>query len=144
MEDDFVCRHHVELRVQLCVRKEETFPTPQKYIDVTRTTHTNLEVLQESHVDDSWNVDVDRNLSDAWTGYTKFTSLSEQNSERTCVVRERPTTIQATDGPDYVWPDIWPVMSKAAQKMEKHQWAFEKPKLADARKLRAISFHRSR
>ena len=43
MERDFIFRHHVEPRVQLFVPREETFPTPQKYIDVTRSTHTNLD-----------------------------------------------------------------------------------------------------
>ena len=37
-------------------------------IDVTRTTHTNQEVLQESRIDD-----VNRKLSDSWTRFTKFT-----------------------------------------------------------------------
>ena len=40
--------HHVEPRVQLYVPKEESFPIPLQYIDVTRTKHTNLDVLQES------------------------------------------------------------------------------------------------
>ena len=44
---DFIYRHHNEPRVQLCVSKEGTFPIPLKYIDVTRATCTNLEVLQE-------------------------------------------------------------------------------------------------
>ena len=30
MEGDFICRLHVEPRVQLCVPKEETFPIPLK------------------------------------------------------------------------------------------------------------------
>ena len=49
--------------------------------DVTRTTHTNLDVLQESRVDEYWNVNVDRNLSDSWTGFTMFTLLSEKSSK---------------------------------------------------------------
>ena len=49
MEGDFICRHHVETRVQLHVPKEESFPIPLKYIDVTRTTQTNLDVLPETH-----------------------------------------------------------------------------------------------
>ena len=65
MEGDFNYRHHIEPRVQLDVPKEETFPTSLIYIDVTRTTHTNLDVLQESRVHDYWNVDVDRNFSDS-------------------------------------------------------------------------------
>ena len=47
MEGDFIHRHHVEPRVQLHGPKEETFPNPLKYIDVTRTAHTELDVLQE-------------------------------------------------------------------------------------------------
>ena len=42
---DFIYRHHVEPRVKLYVPKEESFPVPLKYIDVTRTTHTSLDVL---------------------------------------------------------------------------------------------------
>ena len=49
MEGDFIYRHHVEPRVQLSVPKKETFPSPLKYIDVTRTTHTNLDVFKETH-----------------------------------------------------------------------------------------------
>ena len=37
----------MEPRVQLYVPKDETFPIPLKYIDVTRATYTNLDVLQE-------------------------------------------------------------------------------------------------
>ena len=72
-------------------------------IDVTRTTHTNLEVLQETRIDDCWKVDVDRNLSDSWTGFTKFT-LERKTSKRPFVVRERLTQIQATTRPDYFAP----------------------------------------
>ena len=78
IEGDFIYRYHAEPRVQFNVPKEETFPIPLKYTDVTRTTHTNLKVLQEERINDYWNVDVDRNLSDSWTGFTKFTSLSEK------------------------------------------------------------------
>ena len=44
---DLIYRHHVEPRVKLYMPKEETFPFPLKYIDVTRTTHTSLDVLLE-------------------------------------------------------------------------------------------------
>ena len=52
IEWDFIYRCHVEPRVQLGAPKEETFPRPLKYIDVTRTTHTNLDALQECRIDD--------------------------------------------------------------------------------------------
>ena len=47
--------------------REESFPIPLKYVDVTRNTHTSLDVKQD--VDDYWNVDGDRELSDTWTGF---------------------------------------------------------------------------
>ena len=43
MSGNFIYRHHVEPRVKLDSR-EESFPIPLKYIDVSRTTHTNLDV----------------------------------------------------------------------------------------------------
>ena len=35
-----------------CTCREESFPIPLKYIDVSRTTHTSLDVLSEKSVDD--------------------------------------------------------------------------------------------
>ena len=34
IQGDFIYRHHVEPRVQLHVRKEETYPDSLKYVDV--------------------------------------------------------------------------------------------------------------
>ena len=45
MSGNFIFRHHVEPRVKLYSPREESFPIPLKYIDVTRTTHTSLGVL---------------------------------------------------------------------------------------------------
>ena len=52
--------------------KEESFPIPltMKYIYVTRTTQTSLDVLLEEHIDDHWNVEGERELSDARAGLT--------------------------------------------------------------------------
>ena len=55
-----------------------TFPLPMKYIDVTRTTHTSLDVLMEKLIEDYWNVDGERELSDAWTSFTRFILLNER------------------------------------------------------------------
>ena len=41
---DFNYRHHVEPRVKLYMPKEESFPIPLKYIDLTWTTDTALDV----------------------------------------------------------------------------------------------------
>ena len=84
IQGDFIYRHHNELRVQLYVPKEETFRTPLEYIDVTRSTHADLDVLQEKRIDDYWNVD---SMSDSWRGFTKFTLLKGETSKRIHVVR---------------------------------------------------------
>ena len=47
MSGNFICRHHVEPRFKLYSPRKESFPIPLKYIDVSRTTHTTLDVKQE-------------------------------------------------------------------------------------------------
>ena len=42
---NFVYRHHDEPRVKLYVPREESLPIRLKYIDVTRTTNTTLDVI---------------------------------------------------------------------------------------------------
>ena len=51
MSGNFIYRHHVEPRVKLYSPREESFPIPLEYIDVSsRTTHTNLDVrARETH-----------------------------------------------------------------------------------------------
>ena len=63
IEGNYIYRHHVEPGVQLHLPKEESLPIPLRYIDVIRRTHATLDVLQESRVDDYWNIDSDRNVS---------------------------------------------------------------------------------
>ena len=78
MSGSFIYRHHVEPRVKLYSPRAESFPIPLKYIDVSRTTHTNLDVKQEKRIDDYWNIDGSRDLSDPWTGFTQITLLEEK------------------------------------------------------------------
>ena len=99
MSGNFIYRHHVEPRVKLYSPREESFPIPLKYIDVTRTAHTNLDVKQEKRIDDYWNIDGSRDLSDPWRGFTQFTLLEEKPPDGYTVVRweidEKTAFIQA-------------------------------------------------
>ena len=140
MSGNFIYRHHVEPRVKLHSPREESFPIPLKYNDVSRTTHTNLDVKQEKRIDDYWNIDGSRDLSDSWTGFPQFTLLSEKPPEGYKWSGMRLTKRQATSRPDHLWPELWRGMSKNAKLREKHKWAIEKPKLDNARKLRGIYF----
>ena len=63
------------------MQREESFPIPLKDFDVTRTTHTSQDVLLEKHIEDYWNVDGEEELSDAWTGFTRFVLLKERPPE---------------------------------------------------------------
>ena len=58
-------RHHVMPREHLYLPKESSFPILLKFIDVVRQTKTNLDTLEESSIDDLWNVDGVRILSES-------------------------------------------------------------------------------
>ena len=120
----------MEPRVKLYVPTEESFPILLKYIDVTRTTHTSLDVLLEKHIEDFWNVDEDRELSDAWTGCTRFILLNERPLDGYTWSGGRLTRKHTTSRPDNVCQTC-----KAKQR-----WAVEKPKLDNARQVRGIFF----
>ena len=137
---NFIYRHHVEPRVKLYSPREESFPIPLKYIDVSRTTRTNLDVKQERRIDDYWNIDGSRDLSDSWTGFTRFTQKSDNPPEGYMWPRRRLTKRQATSRPDHLWPELWRGLARNAKLREKHKWALEKPKLDNARRLGGIYF----
>ena len=101
MSGNFIYRHHVEPRVKLHSPREESFPIPLKYIDVSRTTRTNLDVMQDRRIDDYWNIDGSRDLSDPWTGFTQFTLSEEKPPNGYVWSGERLTRKQLTSGPDY-------------------------------------------
>ena len=140
MSGNFVHRHHVEPRVKLYSPREESFPIPLKYIDVSRTTHTNLDVKQEKRIDDYWNIDGSRDLSDPWTGITQFTLLDEKAPDGNMWSGGRLTRKQLTSRPDHLWPELWKSMGKHAKLKEKQKWSEEKLHLENARKLRGIYF----
>ena len=140
MSGSFIHRHHVEPRVKLYSPREESFPIPLKYIDVTRTTHTNLDVNQEKRIDDCWNIDGSRDLSDPWTGFTQFTLLDEKAPDRYMWSGWRLTRKQLTSRPDHLWPELWKSMGKHAKLKKKQKWSEEKIHLENARKLRGIHF----
>ena len=75
---NFLYRHYVEPRVKLYVPREQSLPIQLKYIDVTKTTDTSLDVMLEKNISDHWNVDGNREVSDTWTGFTRFTASNEK------------------------------------------------------------------
>ena len=129
IQSDIIYRHHNDPRVQLHVPKEETFPI-QKNIDVTRSTNTDLDVMQEKKIDDCWNVDSSKHLSDSWRGFTKLTLNKEKLPKDMCGPGESGQRFKRL--PDQI---MYGQKYGRAQNREKQEWAKEKPKLGNARKL---------
>ena len=94
----------------------------------------------EKHIEDYWNVDEDRELSDAWTGCTRLILLNERPLDGYTWSGVRLTKKLTTSRPDNVWPDMWKHMSDASKKKAKQKWSIEKPKLDDARQFRGIFY----
>ena len=140
MSGNFIYRHHVEHRVKLYSPRDETFPIPLKSLDVSRTTHTSLDVKQEKRIDDYWNKDGSRDLSDHWTSFTQFVLMEETPPNGYMWSGGRLTRKQLTSRPDHLWPALWDKMGKNAQLKEKQKWSHEKIHLDNARKLRGIYF----
>ena len=59
-----------------------------------------------------------------------------------CWYRERLTNIQAATRPNYLWPEIlgWACGKQPNKKRDEQEWAIEKPKLDNARRLGGIYF----
>ena len=102
MSGNFIYRYHAEPRVKHYSPTEESFPIPLKYIEVSRTAHTNLDVMQEKRIDDYWNIDGSRDLSDSWTGFTQFILLEEKPPDGYMWSGRRLTKRQVTSRPDYL------------------------------------------
>ena len=140
MSGNCIYRHHVEPRVKLYSPREETFPIQLKYIDVSRTTRTNLDVMQERRIDDYWNIDGSRDLSDSWTGFTQFTLLEEKAPDGFLwsggEINEKTADIQARSFMARTLDEI----GKKSKLKERQMWSHEIPQLDNARKLRGIYF----
>ena len=62
--------------------------------------------MQEKRIDDYWNIDGSRKLSDPWTSYTQFTLLNEKAPNGKMWSGERLTRKQLTSRPDHPWPEL--------------------------------------
>ena len=81
---------------------------------------------------------MERELSDAWTGFTRFFELNEKPPDGCTLSGRSVTRKQTTSRPDNVWPDMSKHISDASKRKEKQKWAIEKPKLDNARRLCGI------
>ena len=140
MSGNFIYHHHVESRVKLYPPRDESFPVPLKYIDVSKTTHTISDAMQERRIDDYWNIDGSRDVSDSSTGFTQFSLLEEKFPDGYMWSGWRLTTRQVTFRPDHLWPEFWIKLGRNVEMKERQKLSNEKAKLDNARRLRGIYF----
>ena len=132
---NFIYRHHVEPRVKLYSPREESFPIPLKNIDVSRTTHINLDAVRESRIDDYRNIDGSRDLFDS------SILLQVKNlQEYTCWSWERLTKRQATSRPDHYDQNSGEECQRTLSWGRSINGQLKNPKLENARSLRGIYF----
>ena len=133
-----VCHHRVP-RTSLFVPNDSNSPLLTKYLDVERLTYTSLETLSESRIEDCWNLDGEKELSDSWTGKTVFFLLHppEPGFVR---VRGRKTKVRTTERPGNILPEIWTSMTPKGHATAKEFWKTYGPHLENARKERGIYF----
>ena len=96
------------------------------------------------HIEDYWNVDGEKELSDAWTRFTRLILLNERPLQGYTWSGERLTRKQNTSRLGDIWPDMWTKMSDAAKKKAKQKWAIEKPKLDNAQAIARNTLHRTK
>ena len=94
-------------------------------------------------MNDYWNVDGDRDLSEAWTGFTKFTILDEKPPDGYTWSGGGLTKWQATSRPDHLWPEMWSKMSKSAQRKEKQKMGDRKTEARQRKKVDRHLLYRS-
>ena len=110
-----------------------------KYIDVSRTTHTNLDVKQEKR---TMIIGISMGLETCQIlGQVSHNLLfSKKNLPTNMWSRVRLTRKQLTSRPDHLWPELWKSKGKHAKRKEKQKWSHEKLHLENERKLRGIYF----
>ena len=145
MSGNFICRHHVETRVKVYSPREESFLIPLKYIDVSRTSHTNLDVMQERRIDAPHRWLLEHRWAKRFVWFLDtFHSVNSISREKLPYgymwYGERLTRKQPTSRPDHLWPELWTKLGRNAQLKERQKWSREKRKLDNARKLRGIYF----
>ena len=144
MSGSFIYRHHVEPRVKPYSPREESFPIPLKYIDVSRTTHPNLDVKKRSALMIIGTLMAFETCQIRGQVSHNLLSWKKKLPMDICGPGERLTRKQLTSRPDHLWPELWKSMGKNAKLKEKQKWSEEKIHLDNARKLRGILFHRPR
>ena len=137
---NFIHRHHVEPRVKLHSPREESFPVPLKYIDVSRTLRRQTWMLCKNAASMTIGISMDQEICLILGKVSLSLLYCVRNLQMDMWSGERLTKRQATSRPDHLWPELWKKLARNAKLGEKQKWSIEKPKLDNARRLRGTYF----
>ena len=111
------------------VPSDPASPIPTKYLDVMRTTYTDLDTKEEKRMEDYWNVQGEKALSDFWVGKTVFYILRTPPEPGFTYIYGRKTKIQSdTNRPGDMWPEVWNDLGKGKKKKAIEKWKITKVK----------------
>ena len=140
-------RPHMVVRVHNTPRREmfdittcsDPPPVPLNHIDVARHTITSLDTEDEKEIKDfaDGSAACRRELSDFWTGETRYTKLWK-TPHGYDFVDGRLTRRQTTNRPPNVWPEIWEGMSKKMRTKAIESGTKDKKMLGAARARRGL------
>ena len=141
MSGSFIYRHHVEPRVKLYSPREESFPIPLKYIDVTRQLLIRIWMLSKRSalMIIGTLMALETCLILGQVSHNLLHSI-EKALDGYMWSGGRLTRKQLTSRPDHLWPELWKSMEKHAKLKVKQKWSNEKLHLEKTRKLRGIYF----
>ena len=140
MSWSFIYRHHVEPRVKLYSPREESFPIPLKYIDVSRNYSYEFGCQAGKNASMIIGISMVQEIC-LNLGQVSLSLLQEEKTTNEYMWSGwRLTRKQLTSRPDHLWPELLEKMGKNTKLKEKQKWTQKKNLgLENARKLRRHS-----
>ena len=137
--DSAVIRFHKQPRTTLFVPDPKSFPIPIKYIDVLRTTWTDLDEAPLRYSKDIWTDVKDKDLRVPWTGRTVFYLLRPKPPVGKMWAGDRLINAKATTRPPYIDSRAWCDLSNPLRKEISAEYGAIQPLVETARSEAGIS-----
>ena len=135
-----VVRIHNKPRTKLFVPHHSTFPIPIEYVDVLRTTWTDLDEAALSMFKDIWTTELDKDLGVLWTGRTVFYLLRPKPPPKKMWAGEKLINAKKTSRPPYIDSRVWSdSISDPMRKSIAAEYELLRPVVESARKEAGIS-----
>ena len=142
MNRECITVHNLVPRTSMFIPAEENMPLPLDYVDVMRTTRTNIDGV-EAEIEDVWhdNANAGRDLTEPWVGTTTFYLVKTRPKKGYAWQYGNCNGLRGTTPrPDFIHPDVWPGLPKTEKKHLQNKWKTLKP-IVHAAKNKRGTFH---